>query len=539
MAAVLIQENAGSGNGLPYTKEILKNNTLVASIKMPIDLFIGKSTVETAIYVFKVGTPHTRKAVVRFIDFSNDGYSRTNRRHSSQSVNLRDTNNARERYAEVASLVQYGKGVNNENLKYYRGSFIEDYITLKGNDWTYGQHKQIETIPTEEDFRKIVKEYLAWRVSEVIKQDEGKMGRPAWAMREPEGGYKSFKIGDLFRIQKGKRLTKANMIPGDINFIGATSANNGLTARIGNVGHVHPAGTITVTYNGSVGEAFYQREPFWASDDVNVLYPKFPMNELVALYFLAPFIKKGKGYGYSYKWTKDKMKKDKILLPVTLEGKIDFVFIEKQMRELEENRIIELVAERKYELEMYRKVLDKQSTEIAETKIMVSKSNYSEEEDAELLMAAEPFNRYKWKGFDQSISDFFGANKTILIGCYKGKEYQEWIRSHKIYNIRLGKTKGSMEANRELFQSTSLLVLYEFGKPDKLSAYKITGHHEISKDELIKLGYPNKKPRKSYIAFDIEALGKDLTFLVEHHLIERLVELNVNIAKGTPVFIEP
>ena len=106
-----------------------------------------------------------------------------------------------------------------------------------------------------------------------------------------------------------------------------------------------------------------------------------------------------------------------------------------------------------------------------------------------------------------------------VIGCYKGRKYHEWIHAHNIYNIRLGKTKGSMEANRELFESASLLVLYELGKPDKLSAYKITGHHEISKDELIELDYPNKKPRKSYIAFDIEALGKDLTFLVEHHLI--------------------
>ena len=51
--------------------------------------------------------------------------------------------------------------------------------------------------------------------------------------------------------------------------------------------------------------------------------------------------------------------------------------------------------------------------------------------------------------------------------------------------------------------------------------------------------YPNKKPRKNYMAFDIVPLEKDLTFLVEHHLIERLVELNVNNAKGTPVFIEP
>ncbi len=173
MAAVLIQENAGSTNGLPYTKNILENNTLVASIKMPIDLFIGKSSVQTAIYVFKVGTPHTTDSVVKFIDFSEDGYSRMNRRHSSQSVNLRDTNNARERYAEVAKLVRYGKGVNDENLNYLRGSYIEDHITLDGNDWTYGQHKKIESLPTENDFRKVVKEYLAWRVSEVIKQEGG------------------------------------------------------------------------------------------------------------------------------------------------------------------------------------------------------------------------------------------------------------------------------------------------------------------------------------------------------------------------------
>ena len=173
MAAVLIQENAGSGNGLPYTKEILKKNTLIASIKMPIDLFIGKSSVQTAIYVFEIGKPHTKKSVVKFIDFSDDGYSRMNRRHSSQSVNLRDTNNARERYAEVVNLVKYGRGINNENLNYFKGSYFEDHISFNGRDWTYGQHTKLETVPTEEDFRKVVKDYLAWRVSEVIKQEGG------------------------------------------------------------------------------------------------------------------------------------------------------------------------------------------------------------------------------------------------------------------------------------------------------------------------------------------------------------------------------
>ena len=159
--------------------------------------------------------------------------------------------------------------------------------------------------------------------------------------------------------------------------------------------------------------------------------------------------------------------------------------------------------------------------------------------DYEPLMAAEPFVRYKWEGFDQSIRDFFDNDQTILVGCYKGKAYHDWIDAHHLYNIRMGKAKGSMEANRELFGSTSLLVLYEMGKPDELSAYKIVDYREIGKEELIGMGYPNKKPRKSYMSFSLEPLDMDLTFLVEHHLIERIIELDADHAKGTPIFIEP
>lgn len=170
-AAVLIQENAGSGNGLPHTHTILQNNTLLASIRMS-DIFCGKASVQTAIYVFQVGRPHNTQDVVRFIDFSEDGYSRQNRKKSSQSVNLRDTDNAKERYAEVVKLVNYGRGVNDCNLNYLSGNYVEDYITLNGNDWTYSQHRKIDTNPTYDDFAKVVKDYLAWRVSEVIKQED-------------------------------------------------------------------------------------------------------------------------------------------------------------------------------------------------------------------------------------------------------------------------------------------------------------------------------------------------------------------------------
>lgn len=90
-AAILIQENAGSGNGLPYTKEILENNTLVASIHMS-DIFCGKAGVQTAIYVFDIGLAHNKDNIVKFIDFSNDGYTRQNKKKSGADVNLKRLN---------------------------------------------------------------------------------------------------------------------------------------------------------------------------------------------------------------------------------------------------------------------------------------------------------------------------------------------------------------------------------------------------------------------------------------------------------------
>lgn len=171
-AAVLIQENAGSTQGAGYTKKILEKNTLLASIHMSTDLFIGKSSVQTAIYVFEVGKPHDTEKLVKFIDFSNDGYTRQSRKKSSQSTNLKDTGNAKARYLELVNLIVRGKGKDNKNLNYFKDCYEEDYITLDGNDWTYSQHKKIDINPKKEDFEKVVKEYLAWRISDSIKNGE-------------------------------------------------------------------------------------------------------------------------------------------------------------------------------------------------------------------------------------------------------------------------------------------------------------------------------------------------------------------------------
>lgn len=81
--------------------------------------------------------------------------------------------------------------------------------------------------------------------------------------------WKEFLLEDLFEIQKGQRLTRSNMSSGSTPYVGASDTRNGITTFVGQEA-IHDGGTISVTYNGSVGEAFFQPMPYWASDDVNV-----------------------------------------------------------------------------------------------------------------------------------------------------------------------------------------------------------------------------------------------------------------------------
>lgn len=163
-AAIIIQNSAGSGKAKNYTRKILTKHTLIASIKMPIDIFIGKASVQTQVYVFKVNEKHHKDEMVKFIDFSNDGYTRTNRKKASN--NLKDTNQAKERYEELVNLVRFGKSKLNifTEQEYYEGTIDPN----NGADWN--QSAPIDTKPTLQDFKKTVSDYLAWEVSNIIKQ---------------------------------------------------------------------------------------------------------------------------------------------------------------------------------------------------------------------------------------------------------------------------------------------------------------------------------------------------------------------------------
>ena len=149
--------------------------------------------------------------------------------------------------------------------------------------------------------------------------------------------WKEFFIEDVFEIKSGKRLVKAEMTSGNIPFVGATDSNNGITEFIANKNSSLDKNVLGVNYNGSVVYNFYHSYEAVFSDDVKRLSFKDIEGNLYSFLFVKALILQQKPkYEYGYKFNGERMKRQKILLPINSKGEPDYVFMEKYMRQKEE-----------------------------------------------------------------------------------------------------------------------------------------------------------------------------------------------------------
>jgi len=165
LGAIIIQDSAGSGRAVKTNKAILKKHTLIASIKMPIDLFQPMAGVQTSIYIFKAHEPHDYENTVKFIDFRDDGYKRTGRGVQEIDMPIK-------KYSDIIKIFKAGiKAKLNSNIDVEK-VYIEDFITSNGDDWNFDQHQIFDTKPTLGDFKKTIKDYLDWEISNILQNKE-------------------------------------------------------------------------------------------------------------------------------------------------------------------------------------------------------------------------------------------------------------------------------------------------------------------------------------------------------------------------------
>ena len=313
-----------SGKTLELKKQLLKKHTLKAVLSMPDELFASsKASSVTCVMIFKAHKPHDNNVETYFGYYKDDGFEK--RKHLGR-----------------IDVLGKWEGLSSKWVNYFRRGKAEPGFSVNrmvnaNDDWSVENYLETNySLLTKTHFVTSVRNYLSFCIKggylELFNDFTSKITQQQIELDVQNWTYFKYTDNLLFEIKKGKRLTKEDFVKGKTPFIGAIDDNNGYRDFI-EQDPIHKANTITINYNGSVAEAFYQPKDFWASDDVNVLYPKFTLNPFVAL-FITTIIRLEKfRFNYGRKWGLLRMKESLIKLP-TRSGKPDFEFMENYIQHL-------------------------------------------------------------------------------------------------------------------------------------------------------------------------------------------------------------
>lgn len=275
-AAVIIQDSVGAGKAINSTQSILKKHKMIASIKMPADLFEPNASVQTSIYIFEAGTPHNFDFdIVKFIDFSNDGYKRTERC-------IKEIDSPAERYQDIYLIYKLGYNACNnptfhKELWNLKKVYFEDTISPQGKDWNFEQHKKIDETIEVDTYENIIGEHFAWSIANLIKNNK--------SLTLPPCEMKEYTVNEVFTISKVSSYNKENLTDGtEYDYITRTTTDRGICQQTGFISEdgKTPAGTFSL---GLLQMVFYYRErPWYAGQFMRVIECLYPLDKFNAIY---------------------------------------------------------------------------------------------------------------------------------------------------------------------------------------------------------------------------------------------------------------
>ncbi len=180
--------------------------------------------------------------------------------------------------------------------------------------------------------------------------------------------WKEFFIDEVFlSIHRGKRLIEKNRKNGDLPYYSASSSNNGLTDFIDNPLFVENRKIIITTFC----DAYFVESDFTASDEITMLSNKL-INKYSGLFITRAIVSNKSKYAFGRKAFSERLKRQKILLPVNWQGEPDYEFMEAYMRAKEQEKINaykNYISKRIKELENVKPVVSLKEKDWAEFEI--------------------------------------------------------------------------------------------------------------------------------------------------------------------------
>lgn len=241
----------------------------------------------------------------------------------------------------------------NENLNQYNGMFITTVADRVRGKYNFGYkrnqsrlEKEILKLPIDQNgnphweymsqfMQKIEAENLEKALEYIyiyIYKIAISKGSDLALLEEKE--WKEFWLEDIVTISSGVRLTKSNQEKGQTPFIGSSDSNNGVTAFVSNKNSSLDKNLLGVNYNGSVVETFYHPYEGIFSDDVKRIHWKDRTHEnrFTYLFLKQAILQQKEKYAYGYKFNANRMRRQKIMLPVSSDGQADFEYMKAYMQ---------------------------------------------------------------------------------------------------------------------------------------------------------------------------------------------------------------
>lgn len=326
-----------SGKYLNWRKNsLLKENTLLAVITFPDDLFYPIGVLACAV-IIKKGVSHPQNQNVLWIKVREDGLlkSKGKRLPNSRAKNELET---------ITPLIKEfirNPSINVSNLKQVQKANKIDFANGVPTDKNIELLPEVfldEKKPTETELESAVEETLRQSISFMILgnkignfEKEVITGDLFSKKRKPlsESSWKEVPVTELFtEPDTGLYHVSAILDAGEIPLISCSTVNNGAEGYFQiPQEHIHK-NAITIASDGAPLTSFLHYYPFTAKDNVIIAIPKSAYRFTTMLFFTTQLNRLRWRFSYGRKCYLNKIHKIKIFLPHNKDNKIDEDYIE-------------------------------------------------------------------------------------------------------------------------------------------------------------------------------------------------------------------
>jgi len=317
---------ASRGKELEYKERLLNNHTLEAVMSMPEALFHNsKAGMVTCTMVFTANVPHPKQKKTWFGYWRNDGFikvknlGRIDRDDNWDSIKncwVTAFNNR-----EIQTGFSVMKEVSAKDEWCAEAYLSTDYSDLAEVSFILTSLDYLSFLTFCCDFERLSSFLLS------LTEENIKLVTTEW---------QEYKISELFKVYRGEnRKVEDNNLKEGTPVISATTANNGFS-HFCNDRPLSKGNCITIGNTGqrSVGVAFYQPYEFNSTNNINILYPKFPLSEYIGLFIVTVLKRERYKFSYGRILNRERTNNLTIKLPSTETGEPDWEYIENYMKGL-------------------------------------------------------------------------------------------------------------------------------------------------------------------------------------------------------------